>query len=451
MKYLKTLAVSIVLLGLTGAVSQNAGGQTREIQKITLDQAILLSLENNYQINRSEARLESERARVTSSYGNFLPNLNVSAGFRHSDVRGIRYIGGEPIGTATDITKTYSSGLSSSITLFDGFSNFSDLSQTRYFESSAQYVHENTKRFVITRVYSLYYEVFRRQELLRVSQENLRRSKAQLERIVESNRVGAVPIVDVYRQQVQVGNDELALIQAEQNLENAKAELTFYIGLNPIQEYEFDAAGVPTSVNKEDIEQTLAEYRNMDVLTEQTLARRADIEASQQQIYAYQSGVTGARGTFWPTVTLGANYGYTGRELSNIDDSRSFNYQLQFSIPIFQRFQRSNQVQQAKVQLKQAEIEHSELRNQAMLDIRMAVLDLEASAKRVEVSEQNIVAAREEQRLAEERYNLGAGTLLDLIIANANLAQAESNTVDAIFSYYLAIRQLDYLIGEELY
>jgi outer membrane protein len=439
------IVVTVLILPFSSGIVLSQNPQT-----ISLQQAVSLALENNYQITRSQARLESEKARVTASYGTFLPNLNVSASYRHSDIQGDRYIAGERVGFG-DVTQTYSTGLGTSVTLFDGLSNVSRLNQSRYNQASAQYAYENTRRFVVTRVYNLYFEVFRRAELLRVSEENLRRSKAQLERIVESNRVGAVPIVDVYRQQVQVGNDELALIQAEQNLANAKADLTFYLGLNPVQEFEYDPAGIPTAVDPEEITETLERYRDLDMLTEQTLRRRADIEAIQQQLYAAESGLTGARGTYWPTVSLNANYGYTGNELRAIDDSRSFNYQLVFSIPLFQRFQRNNEVQQAKVQLRQAEIEYEEMRNQGRLDIRKAVLDLEASAKRVDVSEQNIIAAREEQRLAEERYNLGAGTLLDLIIANANLAQAESTRVDAIFGFYLAVHQLEYLIGEELY
>jgi outer membrane protein TolC len=120
--------------------------------------------------------------------------------------------------------------ISSSVT--DRLANVGNLNQSQYSRASAEYSLANTQRAVITQVYSRYFEVFRRQELLRVSNENLLRSKAQLERIVESNRVGAVPIVDVYRQQVVVGNDELALIQAEQNHANAEQNLKFKFGFN---------------------------------------------------------------------------------------------------------------------------------------------------------------------------------------------------------------------------
>ncbi len=454
MKLAAYLTVLLLCTGLSASGQVTATGEQQrsgDSQTITLSQAVNLALERNYQISRSQVRVSSEKSRVLSAYGNFMPSLSVSGGLRHVDSRGVRYFEGTPIGTFTSISKTYNTGVGGSINLFDGFANFGNLNQARYTQSSAELMLEGTRRGVTTRVYTLYFDVFRRRELLRVSEENLRRGSAQLERIVESNRVGAVAIVDVYRQQVQVGNDELGIIQAEQNLANAKAELTFFLGLNPVLDYEFDPEGVPTSITAEEIDRVKARYRDFNELQQQSLRNRPDIEAAQYRVYAAESGVTTARGSFWPSLSLSAGYGYTGESISAIDDSRSFNYNLQVSIPIFQRFQRNNQVQQAKVQLRQAEIEHTELRNQALLDIRTAYLELEAAAKRVDVTRQNIVAAREEQRFAEERYNLGAGTLLDLIVANANLAQAESNSVDSIFGFYLAIRQLEYLIGEDLY
>jgi outer membrane protein len=451
MKHVAYLTALLLVCAFSVNAQQTGFTGAGDQQVITLRQAISLALERNYQVTRSSARVDSDKSRVLSAYGNFLPNLSLNGVLRHVDSKGIRYFEGTPIGTFTTVNKTYNTGAGGNVTLFDGFANFGNLNQARYTQSSSELTLEGTRRMVTTRVYTLYFDVFRRQELLRVSQENLRRSRAQLERIVESNRVGAVAIVDVYRQQVVVGNDELAIIQAEQNLENAKAELTFFLGLNPVIEYSFDPEGVPTAISEDEVDNVLAQYRDFDQLQQQSLRNRPDIEAAQHRVYAAESGITTARGSFWPALTFSAGYGYTGETIRNIDDSRSFNYSLQLSIPVFQKFQRNNQVQQAKVQLKQAEIEHNELRNQALLDIRKAYLDLEAAAKSVEVTKQNIVAAREEQRLAEERYNLGAGTLLDLIIANTSLVQAESNNIDAIYGFHLAIRQLEYLIGEELY
>jgi len=450
MKHLAFLIAFAIVVGGFSTEQLRAQDQSQNPQVISLHDAVTLALNRNYQVNRSKATVEAEDARVRSAYGNFMPNLNLSAGASQREQIGPLVIEGQRI-TATRSSTTLNTRATSSVTIFDGFSNFSDLNQARYNRASANHSLRNTERSVVTQVYNLYFEVFRREELLKVSEENLKRSQAQLERIKESNRVGAVPIVDVYRQQVVVGNDELALIQAEQNLENAKSDLVYYIGLNPILNYEFDPAGVPTSLTEEEIEATMERFRDFDELQRKTVATRPDIEAAQQRVYATESNVTSARGNYWPTVSLGANYNITGETVSTIDESRTWSYGLDISIPIFQRFQRNNQVQQARVQVKRAEIEHEELRNQALLDVRQAYLALETARKQVQVTEQNIISSREEQRLAEERYNLGAGTLLDLIIANANLAETEANNVNAIFSFQLAIRELEYLTGEELY
>jgi outer membrane protein len=449
MKHFACLTLFFILFGLMPLQAQESTIPENR-QRLTLNQAVGIALEQNFRVTRSRAQLNSEESRVRQAYGNFMPNLNLSASASQRQQTGPFIFEGQRF-TATQTSTTISSGVNSSVTLFDGFSNIGVLNQARYNRESADLNVQNTERLVVTNVYNLYFDIFRRQELLRVREENLKRSQAQLERIIESNRVGAVPIVDVYRQQVQVGNEELQLIQAEQNLENAKSDLIFYLGLNPLQDFEFDPAGVPTTITDDAIEAAMQRFADFNELQQRTLARRPDVEAAQQRVYAAESNVSSARGNFWPTVNLSAGYNLSGDGFNTIDESRALSYRLDFSIPLFQRFQRSNQVQQAQVQLQQIEIEHNELRNQALLDIRQAYLALETSKKRVDVTRQNIVSAREEQRLAEERYNLGAGTLLDLIIANANLVEAESNSVDAIFSFYLAIRQLDYLIGEELY
>jgi len=451
MKYLAFLIACVMCVGAFSSKQLYAQAQPDNPQVISLQEAVSLALDRNYQVNRSKATLQAEDARVRMAYGNFMPNLNLSAGVSQRDRVGPLRIEGETIGDVRTKTSDYGSGISTNVTIFDGFSNVGDLNQARYNRTSADLALRNTERTVVTQVYNLYFEVFRRQELLKVSEQNLNRSQAQLERIKESNRVGAVPIVDVYRQQVAVGNDELALIQAEQNLENSKSDLVYYIGLNPILNYEFLAADVPTSLSEDEIQSVMERFRDFDELQRRTVATRPDLEAAQQQVYASESNVSSARGNYWPSVSLRANYNLGGETFSNIDETRTFTYGLDISIPLFQRFQRNNQVQQAQVQVKRAEIEHDELRNQALLEVRQAFLSLETARKQVQVTEQNIISAREEQRLAEERYNLGAGTLLDLIIANANLAEAEANNVNAIFSFQLAIRELEYLTGEELF
>jgi outer membrane protein len=67
------------------------------------------------------------------------------------------------------------------------------------------------------------------------------------------------------------------------------------------------------------------------------------------------------------------------------------------------------------------------------------------------VSEAAVQSATEDRKIAEERYNLGAGTLLDLLTASANFVNAEANKVNASYNYVIARRNVEYSLGERTY
>ena len=77
--------------------------------------------------------------------------------------------------------------------------------------------------FIHTTFY--YYGVISTRELVKVREENVKFNEKLLETIKERNRLGSIPIADVYTQQVSVGNAQLLLIQAENNYVNTKNNL----------------------------------------------------------------------------------------------------------------------------------------------------------------------------------------------------------------------------------
>ena len=67
--------------------------------------------------------------------------------------------------------------------------------------------------------------------------------------------------------------------------------------------------------------------------------------------------------------------------------------------------------------------------------------------KQVMVTQTSVKSAEMDRKIAEEKYNLGAGTLLDLLIASANYTNAQSNKVNAIVGYMLSKKQTEFALG----
>lgn len=433
----------ILSLFIVGAITVGHAQQ----KVITLDQAIRMALERNITIIQAENTLEAQESNRLATYGDFFPSLSASGGWSRTQREGPIFVQGTSFGGGTSLSNNFSTSLSANVTLFNGFANTSNLNRAQSNVSAASFSLNRTRQQTAYQTAQLYMNVLRTNELLKAREENLKRSQKQLERIQEANKVGSLALADVYRQQVQVGTDELVLIQAQNDFDKAKADLAFYLALNVLEDYQFVDATVPSTVDTAEFRTVDERYSNFDALVSQAMKVRPDYLSAVETYNAASSGVSYARAGHLPTISAFASYGTTSDTLARLGVNRLTQWGLNISLPLFSGFRVDNQWEQAKITERNSYQQLQQAERQVQVDIRKALLDFEAAKKQINVAQQTVVSAEQDRRIAEEKYNLGAGTLLDLLVASANYISAVSNKVNVVYNYNLVKKQLEFAIG----
>ena len=416
-------------------------------KELSLKEAVNVALHKNTQLLKSTSELQGYESSVKASYGNFLPNLSASGGFNwnKSPKGGVIYYQGAVIPTSSE-ERNYSASVSSGITLFDGLANFAGLTQSQNDLQAARLNLERVKQDIVFQTISLYYQVINAQQQMKVKEEDVKYNQKNLETITERNKLGGATLADVYLQQVQAGNADLALIQAKNDLETAKSNLLYYLGLNVFQEYAYSDSltSSETQMLKSDITES---YEDMSRLAEEALTNRVDYKSAKLTLESAYNGITVARSGHFPTLTLGGGISVSSNNVNTLYDSRRYSVGLNLDIPIFSGFSVSNRVQMAEVTAEDREYDLSDLERQIKKNIQKTFLDLQAAQKALAVSENNVKSAKENLNIEQEKYSLGSGKLLDVLVANTNYTTAQSDYINSEFSYIVLSQQLKYYLG----
>jgi outer membrane protein len=423
-----------------------------QTQTLTIEQAIQVALENNYQLKQADNNMNLADTRVRSAQANFLPSL--SAGFSGSRNVGRQFVQ-EDLSFEDRTTYGMSGSINANVTIFDGFNNIATLRQSQADKASQELSVERMRESIIFDTASRYLQVVLNQELLKIAESSLEASQGQLEQIAAEVEVGRRPTVDQYNQEAIVASDELTVIQRENALEASKARLVRIMQDDSITDVQTsmpapeDLALMPVDLDLQD-------------LIQDALQTRSDLRAQEYSIESNSQGYRIARGQHLPTITAsaGINGSYsdqlrdqiTGEKVSFGDQffdqnvRRSLGFSV--SIPIFNRWNTRTNIESARVQLRNSEREMDNVRFQVTEEVRQAYNDDMSIVKELESSEKALIAAERAYETEQQRYEVGSSTLIELNQANANYVQAQSNRMQAVYNFIFQERLLDYYIGK---
>jgi len=452
-------------------------------QKIwTLEDCINYALENNLDIQKQIQLVESNKASLTQSALNLLPNLNAN---------GTNYWNfGQTIDqyTNTFATTTVRSNnfyLSSNVVLFNGLQKLNTVKQNKIMVLASQYDLDVLKNSISLSVAGYYLDILFNSELLDVANEQLSISKQQVDRIQKMVEAGSSARGDLLNIQAQKAAEELTQVQASNQL---------YISYLSLQQLIDIPVAKDFRIEKPNLKAIEAPRQPVtpEVIYEHALKTRPEIRAAELRVDAAQKRLAIARGIITPTLSVSGSWGtgYSGID-REIDPSvpptitpykmgitqlsrdtvlgyqmnyatrlKSFGDQLKsnnnqsvgfsLSIPIFNGWQGRANITQAKISKNQAELDLGIQKRSLLKLIEQAYADAVAALQKYNSSLEQVNAQSESFKYTQQKFDVGMMTSFDYNNSKKDLTKAQSDLLQAKYDFIFKTTILEFYMGNPI-
>ena len=436
-----TFRAALALLALPAALSAQAASDALVARPITLKEAVALGEQNGLGAIQARGQIRSAESGVRTAKGALLPSLNISLGQVNQsgerlDAQGrlVPYLATQPW--------TYSTGLTSSINLFDGGRRWNEVKRARYDVGAAEANEVTQKYSVALQVKTQYYTILAAREAEAAAQAQLQQAEEQLKTSIVRTRAGVATLSDSLRSVIAVGNGQLALITARNNVRVSSAALTRLIG----------SEALVTAQPSDTLDGAMQPVDSTFLAS--LLDEGPAVRQTEAQLASAKSAVKSARTPYLPSVDLTYSrsgngfdkaYGLAGNPLAYTN-----NFSLRLSYSLFNNFTREDALVRAGVQsdLVEAQLRDAKLGAQQTLVQQLAAV--RTAQQRIVIQQATIDAAKEDLRVQQQRYSLGASTLLDVLTSQTTLDNARSALIQARQDVRIARAQLEALIGRDL-
>ncbi|MEO6208650.1 MAG: TolC family protein [Gemmatimonadaceae bacterium] len=422
-------------------IAQRSGAQSGadSSRTMSLQEAVTFAQKNSPLAVNARGQLRSSRAGVRSAYAAFLPTLDIQATNTQNSPAGVVI---DSSGHVFSGKWQNSQGFSTGLQLFDGLSRLYQIRASRA-EVTAARANEVTQTFQIALLVSQqYYAVLAAKESESAARAQLDQAQQQLAVSRAKVRAQTSTKSDSLRAIIQVGDAELALLQARNNLQTANATLTRLVG----EPYKVTANAADTITGPTvEIDST-----RLVQLAEVSPA----VQQAQAQQLAAQAQYRAAHAPYFPNISVAYNRSRYHSDSSFNFAHGGYNYSgtLRFTVsyPLFNGLTREQDVVNADVARQNAAAEAQDAALLAQQNLVAYIGTLRTAQQQIEIQQVSVVAAEEDLRVQQQRYQLGASILLDVLTSQTQLTQARLALIQARYDYRVAKAQLEALIGQTL-
>jgi outer membrane protein len=415
--------------------------QTQDQPAVTLPEAIRRAERVQPAVIRASADVRTAAAQRRNAWGAYLPRISASSSgsdfFSEGPAR-VDPITGE-LTSGNSSSRSLSTSLSASLDLFTGFRRGAEMRAARASQTAAEASLIDARFEQALTTTNQFLDALAAAQLLRVREASVRRAEEQLKTAVAKLRAGSATKSDSLRSLVTLGTARLDQITTQTELASAEANLARLIG-------------EPGRVRAAD---DSAFYRILPVVDTQALRTEAEsksprIQSAGANAAAARASARASRSAYWPSLTLAANTGWNGSRATDYDLFNQRQLSLSLRWNLFDGFDRELTIVQRDAELDLAEATAADAQREVQAELTTRLAELEAARMRTEITQTSVAAATEDLRVQQQRYRLGASTIVDLLTSQEALNQAEVDVVNARFDYLRAKAQLEALIGRNL-
>lgn len=425
-----------ILLFTLPALAQN---------KLTVQQAIAATLENNFDIQL--LRNDSSSYALDKSYARaaFLPRLNATTGLVYNNNSQKQRLAD---GSKRESNGIRSNNISGSVqlnwTLFDGLKMFATRDKLNEFVKLGELNIKNQMVTSVASVINNYYNIVRQKQQLKAIEEQMGINEERVKVAEKKLSVGLGAKPELLQGKVDLNAQKAARLNQLTLIEKLKEQLNQLMNVALNTRYE-----VSDSITFAD-----------DIILGDLMSA---VETSNPQLLLTKKNIDIGKLTLkerkaerYPVLTFNSAYNYSRTNNKTVINSftplfnrnNGFNYGIGITVPILNGFNTKRQIQQARLDIDYLNILYQDQKSKIDLGITNAFKDYELQKKTLALEEENIILAKENVFISLERLRLGISTYLELRETQKSLEQAYDRLIAARYNTKLAETELLRLKGD---
>jgi outer membrane protein len=410
------LRIAILSLALVSSLLFSHRGFAQDsARKISLEEAIDLSIKNSKSLRASQARIQQASANTTISKQNQLPDLKISGSYLRVTQPNITQAHppstpGQPI----DVNQAAYGLANLTLPVYSGMKIQYGIRSSQLLEKAASLDADQNREDVILNTIDAFSNLYKAQANLRVIRENLAQSKSRDADFANLEKNGLLARNDKLKASLQTANIELSLADVENNMKVTMVNMNIMLGLPEQTQLVPDSGSLISPVGVKSIQ----EYEQI------ALQNRKDMQALGFRKQASQVNIQKAKSDYFPSLALTG--GYVALDVPNfITITNAFTFGVGLSYNVSSLWKTNAHVSQAKAEYAEIQANEEGMYDNIRIQINQAYEALLTAQKKIDVSNVAIEEGRENYKIVKNKYENSLVTVTDLLDANALMLQSE--------------------------